>query len=457
MSDVNDPTPEQVLSHALDVARAAGASFADGVFAAGRSTSVKVRMGQTEKVTQSREHGLGIRVLVGAPGELRTATTSTSDLSFAAIEQLVRHAVEAARLTAPDPFAGLPEPSDEPLADVALDLWDEDVARLDADRALALALETEARALEVDRRLTNSEGAEMSWGWSQLHLATSTGVFRDKRATSIGLWTTPVGEQDGDKQRDYWYSSARHLGDLLSPAEIGREAARRTLRRLGARKPKTTKVPVIYEAPIASRLIGVIAGAANGGAIYRDASYLIGKLGQAIASPHVTLRDDPHIVRGAASRLFDGEGLPTRPFTLVEAGVLKSWVLDTYAGKKLGLPTTRSAWRGLGGSPSPGTSNLWMDNGVQTLDELISDLDEGLLVTDTFGGGANTVTGDYSQGAVGLWIEGGKLAYPVHELTIASTLPEMWMGLDAIANDRDPTRATSAPSFRIGRMTIAGA
>jgi len=457
MSATQQASAEPILAHALEVARAAGASFADGVFVAGRSTSVKVRVGQTEKVTQSRDHGLGVRVLVGAEGALRTATTSTSDLSPEAVERLVRHAVAAARLTAPDPFAGLPAPSDEPLAGVALDLWDEDVARLDADRALALALETEARALEVDPRLTNSEGAEMSWGWSELHLATSTGVLRQKRATSIGLWTTPVGEQDGEKQRDYWYSSARHLSDLLSPTAIGREAARRTLRRLGARKPKTTIVPVVYEAPIASRLIGVIAGAANGGAIFRDASYLVGKLGHTIASPLVTLRDDPHIVRGAASRLFDGEGLPTRPFTLVEAGVLTSWVLDTYTGKKLGLPSTRSAWRGLGGSPSPGTSNLWMDNGTTPLADIVKDIDEGLLVTDTFGGGANTVNGDYSQGAVGLWIERGEIAYPVHELTIASTLPEMWAGLDAIADDRDPTRATSAPSFRIGRMTIAGA
>jgi len=452
----HEPSPQSLLSHALDVARQAGASAADAVFVAGRSTSVKARLGDVEKVHQSRDHGLGVRVMVGASGGLCTATTSTSDLSHAAIERLVRHAVEAARLTEPDPFAGLPDASDEALADVDLDLWDEDVARMDADRALALALATESAALAVDKRLTNSEGAEMSWGWSELHLATSTGVLRQKRTTSIGLWTTLVAEQDGEKQRDYWYSSARHLEDLLSPEAIGQEAARRTLRRLGARKPKTTTVPVIYEAPIASRLLGVIAGAANGAAIYKDASYLVGKIGQPIAAAGVTVRDDPHIVRGAASRLFDGEGLPTRPMTLVEGGVLMSWILDTYTGKKLGLPSTRSAWRGLGGSPSPGSSNLWMDNGTQSLAELVKELDEGLLVTDTFGGGANTVTGDYSQGAVGLWIERGEIAYPVNELTIASTLPAMWMGLDGIADDRDPTRSTSAPAFRVRSMTVAG-
>lgn len=448
--------PESLLQHALDVAREAGASAVDAVMVSGRSTSVKVRLGATEKVVQSRDQGLGVRVMVGPPGELRTALTSTSDLSHEAIDKLVRHAVAAARLAAPDPFAGLPEPSDEALADVDLDPWDEDVARFDADRAVALALETEAAALDSDKRLTNSEGAELSWGFSELVLATSQGLVRKKRATSIGLWTTPVAEQDGEKQRDYWYSSARHFEDLLAPQAIGREAARRALRRLGARKPSTCKVPVIYESPIASRLVGILGGAANGGAIYKDASYLCGKMGTAIAAPSVTIVDNPHIRRGAASRLFDGEGLPTRPFTLVEGGVLRSWVLDTYTGRKLGLSSTRSAWRGLGGSPSPGTSNLWMDNGTRSLDELVKELDQGLLVTDTFGGGANTVTGDYSQGAVGLWIEKGEVAYAVNELTIASTLGEMWMGIDGLANDRDPTRSTSAPSFRVGQMTVAG-
>ncbi|MFO0749911.1 MAG: metallopeptidase TldD-related protein [Myxococcota bacterium] len=448
--------PQALLAHALAVATQAGASAADAVIVAGRSTSVKVRLGETEKVVQSRDHGLGIRVLVGAPGELQTATTSTSDLSKDAIERLVRHAVEAARVTAPDPFQGLPEPSDEPLADIDLDPYDEEVVRFDADRAIALALETEMRALEVDPRLKNSEGAEMSWGWSELMLANTQGVLRTKRATSIGLWTTPVAEENGEKQRDYWYSSARHFADLLTPTAIGREAARRTLRRLGARKPKTTQVPVIYDSTVASRLVGILGGAANGGAIYKDASYLCGKLGTAIAAPAVTIVDNPHIVRGAASRLFDGEGLPTRPFTLVKDGVLQNWVLDTYTGRKLGMPSTRSAWRGIGGSPGPGTSNLWMENGTRTLADLIKDLDEGLLVTDTFGGGANTVTGDYSQGAVGLWIEKGEIAYAVNELTIASTLGEMWMAIDGIANDRDPTRSTSAPSFRVARMTIAG-
>jgi len=446
---------------ALDVAKRAGARFADAMVMGGRSTSVKVRLGEVIEVVQSRDQGLGVRVLVDGPGGLRTVTTSTSDLGDAAIARLVEQAVAMAKRTAPDPFAGPPEEGLEaPIAGAPgdLDTYDDAVVRLDADRAIAMALATERAALEVDPRLTNSEGAEMGWGFSELHLLTSAGVHRYRRSSSASLWTTPVADDgQGNKQSDYWYTSARHFADLEDPAAIGRKAAQRTLRRLGARKPRTAEVPVIFESPMASRLIGSIAGGANGASIFRDASWLCGKLGQAIASPLVTLTDNPWIVRGAASRLFDGEGLSTQPMTLVERGVLRSWILDTYTGKKLGLPTTRSAGRGLGGSPSPTTTNLWMDNGEVSLEALIADTKSGLFVTDSVGGGANTVTGDYSQGVVGLWIENGELAYPVEELTIASTLPAMWAAIDGVANDRDPRKSTSAPSFRVAKMTVSGA
>jgi PmbA protein len=419
-----------------------------------------VRLGQVEEVTQARDRALGIRVLCGAPGELRTATTSTSDLSRAAVTRLVETAIALARHTTPDPFSDPPDPelatfTADPAAPSDLQTWDDAVVTLSADSAIALALATEEAALSRDPRLTNSEGADVGWGFSESHVLTSRQTHQHRRSTSVSLWTTPVAEQDGEKQRDYWWSSARHVADLLSPDEIGRIAAERTLRRLGARKPRTTEVPVIYEAPIASRLLGAIAGAVNGSSIFRDASYLCGQLGQLIANPRVTIVDDPWILRGAASRLIDGEGLATRPLTVVKDGVLQSWILDTYSGKKLGLPSTRSAWRGLG-SPSPGTSNFWMDNGEHSLEALIAEVDEGLLVTDTFGGGTNTVTGDYSQGAVGIWIEKGQLAYAVNELTIASKLPTLWTSIDGLANDRHPGRATSAPSFRVAKMTVAG-
>jgi PmbA protein len=453
-------TPEELLQLAIDTARDAGATASDAVFVMGRSTSVKVRLGATEEIVQNRDHGLGIRVLVGAGGALRTASTSTSDLTPDAVRNLVREIVAAARLTAPDPFAGLADRDDTPAPGApsaeSLDLWDERVVALGPDEAIGLAIAAERAALDADPRLVNSEGGEMSWGWGRFMLMTSHGVFQDKRSTSISLWTTPVAAQGDEKQRDYWYSSARHMADLLSPETIGREAARRALRRLGARQPKTCQVPVVFEAPTASRLIGTISGAANGGAIYRDSSWLCGRMGDVIASPLVTLEDNPWLPRLGASRLADAEGLATRPFNIVEEGRLSNWVLDTYAGRKLGLPSTRSAWRGVGGAPSPGTSNLWMRPGNERFEDLIASMKEGLIVTDTFGGGANTVNGDYSQGAVGLWVENGEIAYPVNELTIASTLQQLWQQVDAVGNDLDRTKSTSAPSFRIDRMTVAG-
>lgn len=443
---------------ALTAADKAGAWFADAVVVGGRSTSVKVRLGKVIEVVQSRDQGLGVRVLVRDEGGFRTATTSTSDLGDEAITRLVGEAVAMARRTAPDPFAGPPEEdfAPEPGAPGDLDTWDEEIFRFDPERAVALALATEDAALSRDARFTNSEGGEMSWGFSELLLMDSRGHRNYRRSTSASLWTTPVAEDGaGGKQRDYWWTSGRHLADLEAPEAVGHKAAQRTLRRLGARKPETAEVPVIFEAPIASRLLGSISGAVNGGAVFRDASWLCGKMGDTIAAAEVTLVDNPWIVRGAASRLFDGEGLATRPLRIVERGVLRSWVTDTYSGKKLGVPSTRSAWRGLG-SPSPGTSNLWMENGVDSLEALIANTRRGLLVTDTVGGGANIVNGDFSQGVVGLWIEDGQIAYPVEEITIASTLGPMWLGVDGIADDRHPGRATSAPSFRVAKMTVAG-
>ncbi len=446
-------SPNALLDKTLALAKSFGATEADALFASGRSTSVRVRLGEPEQVTQSRDKGLGLRVFFGT----RSATTSTSDLDPERLAALVKRTVEAARVTAEDPFAGLPEPSTDAVFDAdSLDMWDEGVVGLEAERAMELARETEAAALGADDRLSNSEGGEMGWGYSELHFANSRGVYHHKRATSASLWTTPVASDGDEMQRDYWYTSARHFDDLGGPASVGAEAARRTLRRMGAKKPPTCRVPVIFESPVASRLLGGLAGAINGGAVYRDTSYLAGKLGEQIAASTITIVDDPHVKRGSASRTFDGEGMPTRRTVFVEDGVLKSYVLDTYTGKKLKMASTRGARRGLTSTPSPGTSNLWMSQGDQTLEELIAGTKQGLLVTETFGYGVSNVTGEYSQGCVGLWIEDGAIAYPVHEFTIASKLADMWQSIDGIANDRDDKRGTSAPSFRIAEMTVAG-
>ncbi len=450
-----DGDHQTLLRFVLDEAARRGATAADALVVSGRSTAVRVRLGQVDKVQQSRDKGVGLRVFHGA----RSATTSTSDLSREAVSKLIARTVDAARVTAEDPFAGLPDAGcyDEPPAAAALEVFDPRLSGLSADDAITMARAAEDAALSADARLTNSEGAETSWGHSELHYANSLGIYRARQRSSASLWTTPVAEQGDDKQRDSWWTSAHFLEDLDAPEAVGREAARRTLRRLGARKPATRQVPVIFEAPVASRLLGSLAGAINGSALYRDASYLCDKLGQPLAPSFVRIVDDPHIRRGPASRSFDAEGLTTRRHVIVDGGVLASYLLDTYTAKKLGLTTTRSARRGLTSAPSPGASNFWMDNGDKTLMELISELDEGLLVTSTFGFGVNTVTGDYSQGAAGLWIDKGELAYPVHELTLASPLPAMWSGIDALADDRDERRSVSAPSMRITNMTMAGA
>ena len=446
--------PQALLAYALDVARSEGATAADALFVTGRSTSVSVRLGEIETVQQSRDKGVGVRVFLGE----RSATTSTSDLSRDAIRALIARTVAAARVTAEDPFASLPDPAlfADPPTPIALELFDPAVAAFDAERAIALARATERAALDADPRLTNSEGAEMSWGDSAVHFANSLGVYRARASTTASLWTVPIAVDGDDKQRDSWWSSARHLADLDAPDRIGAEAARRALRRLGARKPATCQVPVLFEAPVASGLLGAFAGAINGSALYHDASYLCGQLGARLAPELVNIIDNPHLPRAPGSREFDAEGIATRPLTVMDRGVLASWLLDTYTGKKLGLPTTRGARRGLTSAPAPGSSNLWMGNGDRPLAALIAEMRRGLLVTETFGFGVNTVTGDYSQGVVGWWIEDGALAYPVHELTIASTLPRMWASIDALADDRDPRRATSAPSLRVAEMTIAG-
>jgi PmbA protein len=445
--------PGALLAEVLELARRRGATAADALFVQARSREVRVRLGETEQVKESRSKGLGLRVFVGS----RSATTSSSDLGPAALLALVERSLSAARLTAEDPVSGLPEAelfADAPPGD--LDLYDGALENFDAQTAIATAVRCEDAARAADPRIINSEGAELSWGTSEHHLANSLGIMRTTRRGSISLWTTPVARDSGGMERDYWYTSARHLADLEPAEEVGRIAARRTLRRLGATKPETASVPVIFDPVTASRLLGAMAGAVSGGAIYRKASYLCGKLGEPIAAPSVRIVDSAHLRRGAGSKPYDGEGLATGETVVVDRGILRSYLLDCYSARKLGLRTTRSASRGLGGVPGPDTTNFWMDQGPETLESLIAGTRKGLLVTELIGFGVNTITGDYSQGAVGHWIEDGKLTRPVNEITIASTLGDMFGAIDGIANDRDPGRGTSAPSFRVGRMTVAG-
>lgn len=447
-------SPESLLSYVLDVAKRHGASAADALFVTGVSTDVKVRLGKTESVHQSRSKGIGIRVFFGQ----RSATTSTNDLRRDALEGFIERICQSAKVVAEDATAGLPAPELFSEASVGdLDLFDPAIQNFSVEDALDIARRCEAASMSADARIVNSEGGDMSWGHSQTTFANSMGTFRQRRGGSAGFWTSPIAEAEGGMERDYWYTSARHLSDLESPEAVGQRAARRALRRLGGVQPTTAELPVIYENTVASRMLGALASAICGGSVYRNLSYLAGKVDTTIASSLVHIKDDPHIQRAPASRAYDGEGLATRPLDVVTGGELKSYLLDTYSARKMGLQTTRSASRGLSGAPSASPSNFWMSPGEQTLDELIGDVKRGIFVTELLGMGVNTVTGDYSQGAAGIWIENGKLTHPVNELTVASTLQDIWMDIDGIASDLDRTRSISSPSFRIRKMTIGGA
>jgi PmbA protein len=450
----NHENPEDLLGFALATAKKYGATAADAMFSSGVSTEIKIRLGSTENVKQSRSKGIGLRVFIGD----RSATTSTSDLSRGAIENLIRQTCEAAVVLAEDALSGLPDEHSFTDAEAGdLELFDEGLLSFDVEQAIATAKTCEAAAFDADPRITKSEGADMSWGHSESMFANSLGIFRKRRGGSAGFWTCPIAEDKGGMERDYWYTSARHLSDLMDPETVGSIAAQRTLRRLGATQPATASVPVIYENTVASRLLGSLAGAICGGSVYRQLSYLAGKLGERIASDKVSIRDDPHILRGASSREYDGEGLATRPLDVVTNGILDAYLLDTYSAKKLGMASTRSASRGLGSTPSASPSNFWMAPGNQSLEELIAEVKNGVLITELMGFGTNTVTGDYSQGASGVWIENGKLTRPVNEMTVASTLQQMWCGIDGVANDLDRRKGLSAPSFRINQMTVGGA
>jgi PmbA protein len=326
---------------------------------------------------------------------------------------------------------------------------------LTPEEKIELARRAEAAALEADPRITNSEGAEYSNRHARYAYATSHGFAHGYATTSFGISVAPIASRNGEMQRDYWYSSARKRARLEDPAAIGRTAAARAVRRLGARKMKTVEVPVVFDPDTAASLVRSIAGAASGPSLYRRASFLLDRRGTKIASPAVTIVDDPLIPSALGSRPFDGEGLTTRRSVLVGEGVLESYLLDTYSARKLGLESTHHAGRD-GSGVSVSTSNLMLLPGKATPRELIGSVKNGFYVTELIGFGVNGVTGDYSRGAVGLWIENGELAYPVEEVTVAGNLLEMLAAIDGVGDDLVLRDRTVSPTLRISRMVVAG-
>ena len=439
---------------ALDVlaqGKKKGATAGDVLMAESDSSFVTVRLGDVDKVSQAQEKRLGLRLFFGAS----SASASTSDISSGAIERLVDDTCALARATAKDEFSGLP-----PAEALAKDLPDLDLAdeggEISVDDKIRLARDAEKAALDFDPRITNSEGGEFSAHASRVLYASSHGFTGEYRATSYGLSVAPVASSNGSMQRDYWYSSQRKFANLEAPEALGKRAAERALRRLGARKVKTCDCPVVFDPEIAASLLRQLSSALSGYSLYKGASFLVGKLGEKIASDAVTMIDDGTMPSALGSKPFDGEGLPTRKKTIVEAGVLKSYLLDTYSGKKLGLPSTGNASRGIGDAPGVGPLNFYLRAGPHAPEEIIASVKDGFYVTELMGFGVNLVTGDYSRGAVGTWIENGRLAYPVEEVTIAGNLKAMLANIEMVGSDLEFRGRIAAPTIKISRMTVAG-
>jgi len=441
------------LAHDL-VERAAtkGASGADVTVVEDESFSVQVRMRAVDTLQSARQKRLGLRLCFGQ----RSATTATSDFSPESLQRLLDDTVAMAQATAEDPCSGLPEPELFIAEMPDLDLWDPEAADLPIQERIALATAAESAALDFDPRITNSDGGEYSHQDARVVFASSHGFTGEYRGSSVVLSVSPIAGDDGGMQRDGWYSVQRRLRNLESPEAIGRTAAQRALRRLGARKVPTQQVPVVFDPDMAGSLLRTICGAVSGSAIYRSASFLTGKLEQKVAATDLTVIDDGRMVGKLGSRPFDGEGLPTRRTVVIQDGVLTSYLLDTYTGRKLGMASTGNASRSLGQPPTVAPTNCHVVPGPYSPEQIIRSVDRGLYVTEMIGFGVNLVTGDYSRGVVGLWIENGELTYPVEEITIAGNLKDMLRQIEMIGNDLEWRGSIVAPTLKIARMTVAG-
>ena len=444
----------QIVEDTLAVARRVGASDAGVEVSEGVGLSVSARLGALENVERNRDKSLGVTVYAGQ----RRGNASTSDFSPVALEQTVRAAFDIARFTAEDPAAGLPDAADvAPAAAAARDLDLFHPWAIDAEAAAALALRCEAAALATDRRITNSEGAGVSAQQSHFFMGNTRGFRGGYASSRHSLSVAPIASRprrrgEPDMQRDYWYSSMRDAGELASPQSVGRYAAERALSRLASRKIATCEVPVLFESTLAAGLLGAFVQATSGGAIYRKSSFLEGSLGQVAMAPHLDLNEDPHRVKGKGSAAFDDEGVATHARQVVDAGVVQGYFLSSYSARKLGMKTTGNA----GGSHNLTLTSRLTQPG-DNLDAMLRKLHRGLFVIELMGQGVNYVTGDYSRGAAGFWVEGGKIVHPVHEITIAGNLREMLKNIVALGADTYTYGSKTIGSMLIERMKVAGA
>lgn len=437
----------------------AGATDAEAVAVEGDEFYTKVRLGQVETLTESTSRAVGLRVFDGQ----RSASTSTNDLSEASLKRLIAGAMELSKITEEDPFAGLPDASEystlrsgEPLG-----IYFDDVYLLAAADRIEMARATEAAAMAADVRIQNSDGGTFTAATSHKAIANSRGFAGEFRKSYCGIGCTPIAQDEHGMQRDGWGSGARTLRKLETPEEVGREAAKRAIRRLGARRVPTQKATMVFSREIARGIIGDIFDAVNGDAVYRHATMFEDKLGEQIASPLVTVIDDGTMMLepglgGFGTLPFDGDGLPTQRKVIVEKGILQTYVTNTYTARKLGTRSTGNASRGLAGAPGIGSGNFYLQAGTPTPREIIAEVQNGLYVTEVLGSGVNLVTGDYSQGASGIWIENGIFTGAVEEITIAGNLKDMYRNIVAVGNDLIFRGSSASPCIRVEGMTIAG-
>lgn len=433
----------------VERARKAGAEAAEAVVLEGTSLGVSWRLGKLEDVERSEGRDVGLRVFIGK----KQASVSSTDLSEAALGPMIERAVAMARVAPDDPWCGLADP-----AFLARDWPDLDIEdktpQPSAEALAAVAAEAEEAALAVPG-VTNSSGAGASFGRSGVALVTSGGFAGAYAGTSSSFSCSVLAGEGTTMERDYEFSSKRHAADLENAADVGRRAGEKAVRRLNPRKVKSQAVPIVYDPRVSGGLVGHFAGAISGSAITRGTSFLKKEMGKPVFAKGISIVDDPHMKRGLRSKPFDGEGVKNRRTQLIEDGVLTTWLLDTATARQLGLETTGHAARGTGGPPSPSTTNLYMEAGCLSVKELIANIKQGLYVTELIGMGVNGVTGDYSRGASGFWIENGEIAYPVSEITVAGNLREMFLNMTPAA-DLEFRYGTNAPTIRVEGMTVAG-
>ncbi|MGO4885286.1 MAG: TldD/PmbA family protein [Bryobacteraceae bacterium] len=441
-----------VAAEIVQQALAAGATDAECTIGEGDEFSANVRLREVETIKEAGSRAAGLRILRGR----NTGSAYTSDLTADGIRHMVRSAIELADITTEDPHAGLPDASELGSIPGDLGMYCGDVAGLATDVKIDMARRAEDASLRADPRITNSEGASFDTNVGNHAFANSRGFAGGYRSSYCSLSTVPVAREGESMERDYWFTMARGFAGLEKPEDVGRIAAARAVRRLGARKVETQKVPVAFEPRTARALLDNIFDAVHGGAVYRNESFLAGRLGERVASEKLTVIDDGTIPGLFGTSPFDDEGVPTRRTVVIEKGVLRSYLLNTYTARKLGLRTTGNASRGLAGNAGVGNGNLYIENGSVAPEQLIAGIREGFYVTELIGFGVNIVTGDYSRGAAGMWIRNGELAFPVSEVTIAGTLQQMLMSIDGIGADLEFRGSMAAPTLVVGEMTVGG-